>query len=45
MKVFPGSFPWREFEALDVERLATACRLANEAVAAEAEAIKKAAAR
>lgn len=45
MKVFPGSFPWPVFEALDIERLATACRLAGEAVAAEEAAIKKAAAR
>lgn len=42
MKVFPGSFPWPVLAGLDMERLAVACRLANEAVAAEAEAVREA---
>lgn len=42
MKVFPGSFPWPVFADLNLERLAVSCRLANEAVEAEAEAVRQA---
>lgn len=42
MRVFPGSFGWDAFAALDLERYAAAFGLAVEVAEAEAAAVRKA---